>query len=229
MTPPFSASQKVETLPLFPHPSPLLISDKSLAYFEPTGSCFPNLICSRIVRVCNDLSVHKYSKNFSSPCSVTSLANLSERIRERKPLHSPFFLYPTFARNLLPTSYPSFKELINNSRKYRIFFILRSNHQNMSKNSIWLANDKEFSLGHKTRVHCLFAKALIPVIVTTLRSHKLDSELFHGYKDLAGQSSWWSILFCVYVSIHWSKAVALFAQFLSSLPERNWTNERRPW
>ena len=68
MTPPFSASQKVETLPPFPHPSPLLISDKSLAYFEPTGSCFPNLICSRIVRVCKELSVHKYSKNFSSPC-----------------------------------------------------------------------------------------------------------------------------------------------------------------
>ena len=68
ITPPFSASQKVETLPLFPHPSPLLISDKSLAYFEPTGSCFPNLICSRIVCVCNELSVHKYSKNFSSPC-----------------------------------------------------------------------------------------------------------------------------------------------------------------
>ena len=68
MTPPFSESQKAATLPLFPHPSPLLISDKSLAYFEPTGSCFPNLICSRIVPVCNELSVHKYSKKFSSPC-----------------------------------------------------------------------------------------------------------------------------------------------------------------
>ena len=125
MTPPFSASQNVETLPLFPHPSPLLTSDKSLAYFEPTGSCFPNLICSRIVRVCNELSVHKYSKNFSSPC-FNMPSKLFRRIRERKPLHSPFFLSPTFARNLLPTSYPSFKELINNSRKYRIFFILRS-------------------------------------------------------------------------------------------------------
>ena len=30
MTPPFSESQKVVTLPLFPPPSPLLISDKSL-------------------------------------------------------------------------------------------------------------------------------------------------------------------------------------------------------
>ena len=108
MTPPFSTSQKVETLPLFPHPSPQLISDKSLAYFEPTGSCFPNLICSRIVRLCNELSVHKHSK-ISVVHALTCLANLSERIRERKPLHSPFFLSPTFARNLLPTSYPSFK------------------------------------------------------------------------------------------------------------------------
>ena len=121
MTPPFSASQRIETLPLFPHPSPLLISDKSLAYFEPTGSCFPNLICSRIVRVCNELSVHKYSKTFSSP-SFNMPSKLFRRIRVRKPLHSSFFLSPTFARNLLPTSYPSFKELINNSRKYRIFF-----------------------------------------------------------------------------------------------------------
>ena len=32
MTPPFSESQKVVTLPLFPPPSPLLISDKSLTY-----------------------------------------------------------------------------------------------------------------------------------------------------------------------------------------------------
>ena len=30
MTPPFSESQKVVTLPLFPTPSPLLISDKFL-------------------------------------------------------------------------------------------------------------------------------------------------------------------------------------------------------
>ena len=57
----------------------------------------------------------------------------------------------------------------------------------------------------------------------------LASDLFHGYKDLAWQSSWWSILFRVYVYIHWSKAVALFAQFLSSLLERNSTNKRRPW
>ena len=32
MTPPFSESQKVVTLPLFPPPSPLLISDKSLTF-----------------------------------------------------------------------------------------------------------------------------------------------------------------------------------------------------
>ena len=79
--------------------------------------------------------------------------------------------------------------------------------------------------------HCSFAK-WFPLSSTTrpkfLKSN-LVSDLFHGYKDLAGQSSWWSILFCVYVYIYWSKAVALFAQFLSSLLERNSTNEWRPW
>ena len=34
VTPPFSESQKVVTLPLFPPPPPLLISDKSLIYLE---------------------------------------------------------------------------------------------------------------------------------------------------------------------------------------------------
>ena len=121
MTPPFSASQKVETLPPFPHPSPLLISDKSLAYFEPTGSCFPNLICQGLY-ACVKSWVYTNIQKISVVHALTCLANLSERIRERKPLHSPFFLSPTFARNLRPTSYPSFKELINNSRKYRIFF-----------------------------------------------------------------------------------------------------------
>ena len=99
MTPPFSASQKVETLPLFPHPSPLLISDKSLAYVEPTGSCFPNLICSRIVRVCNELSVHKYSKNFSSPCfNLRSKLFRTNEGEKAALLHSPFLLSPQLSR-----------------------------------------------------------------------------------------------------------------------------------
>ena len=95
MTPPFSTSQKVETLPLFPHPSPLLISDKSLAYFEPTGSCFPNLICSRIVRVCNELSVHKYSKNFSSPCFNMPSKPFRTNQGEKAPSF-PVFSLPNF-------------------------------------------------------------------------------------------------------------------------------------
>ena len=122
-----------------------------------------------------------------------------------------------------------------NSRKYRMFFILPSNHQNMhtSRNSIWLANNTESSQGHKTRLYYSFAKPFPWYWSSTTRSKFLKSnllsDLFHGYKDLAGQSSWWSILFCVYVYIHRSKAVALFAQFLSSLPQRYSTNERRPW
>ena len=33
-------------------------------HFEPTVSCYPKLICSRIVRACNVLSVHKYATKF---------------------------------------------------------------------------------------------------------------------------------------------------------------------
>ena len=38
MTPPFSESQRVVTLPLFPPPSPLLISDKSLKTAHDTAT-----------------------------------------------------------------------------------------------------------------------------------------------------------------------------------------------
>ena len=95
----------------------------------------------------------------------------------------------------------------------------------------WLIIPSRFCLGHKTRLQCSLAKPF-PCSSTTrpnvLKSN-LVSHLFHGYQDLARQSSWWSILLCVHVYIHWSKAVALFAQFLSSLPERNSTDERSPW
>ena len=51
------------------------------------------------------------------------------------------------------------------------------------------------------------SQSLIPLIVNKsakIFEKYLVSDLFHGYKDLARQSSWWSILFCVYVYIHWS-------------------------
>ena len=51
----------------------------------------------------------------------------------------------------------------------------------------------------------------------------------HGYKNLAKQSSWRSILFCVHDHIHWSKTAAMFTQFLPSLLERDSTNEWPPW
>ena len=188
------------------------------------------------MRVGNVLSVRKYSNNFSSLC-FSLLSKLSERIRNRELNHSSFLLSPDFLddlarkRNACRRQYSCFKELNKNSRKYRTSFIFRSNHQNISRNSIWLVKHTKLRLGHKTRLHCSFAKPF--PWSSTNRPNFLKSdlvfELFHGYKDLAWQSSWWSILFCVYVYIHWSKAVALFAQFLSSLPERNSTNERRPW
>ena len=69
MSPPFSESQKALTLLLFPPPPPPPSAHFwQVPYFEPTGSCFPSLIYSMIVRVCSVLSVHKYSNNFSSPC-----------------------------------------------------------------------------------------------------------------------------------------------------------------
>ena len=167
------------------------------------------------------MSVHKYSNNFRVH-ALACLANFSERIFSF--LLSPDFL-DHLERKRLPPPW-------RNSQKYRMFIIILSNHQNMSRNTMWLVNNTEFSLGHtETRLHCSFAKPF--PWSSTNRPNFLKSdlvfELFHGYKDLAWQSSWWSILFCVYVYIHWSKAVALFAQFLSSLPERNSTNERRPW
>ena len=50
--------------------------DFFVPYFQPPGSCFPSLICPRIVRVCNVLSVHKYSKNFCSPCFTALFTNM---------------------------------------------------------------------------------------------------------------------------------------------------------
>ena len=93
-----------------------------------------SLICPRIVRMCN------MCLNISVVHAPAYLANFSERIRERKLLHSSFFTLALIfidhlTRKCLPPSYrPSFKELIYNSRKYRMFFILPSSHQNMSRN-----------------------------------------------------------------------------------------------
>ena len=50
--------------------------DFFVPYFQPPGSCFPSLICPRIVCVCNVLSVHKYSKNFCSPCFTALFTNM---------------------------------------------------------------------------------------------------------------------------------------------------------
>ena len=119
----------------------------------------------------------------------------SVRESERKLLHSSFLLSLRLSRP--PSSRGTscrqvghtLKSWLTNSRKYRMFFILPSNNQNMSSNSIWLANNTEFSLSHKTRIHCLFAKpfpwssTLMPKF---LKSNLVSCELFHGCKDLAG-------------------------------------------
>ena len=95
-----------------------------------------------------------------SKSAVTCLANFPEWIRERK-LHSSFLLSPQLSCG------KACRQVTHASKGwlYRMFIILLSNHQNISRNSIWLANDTEFIVGHKTRVHCPFAKSLIPLIV----------------------------------------------------------------
>ena len=95
-----------------------------------------------------------------SKSAVTCLANFPEWIRERK-LHSSFLLSPQLSCG------KACRQVTHASKGwlYRMFIILPSNHQNISRNSIWLANDTEFIVGHKTRVHCPFAKSLIPLIV----------------------------------------------------------------
>ena len=156
------------------------------------------------------MSVHKYSNNFSSPCF--SLPSKLFRT------NSSFLLSPDFLDHAVAR-----KGLILGNTGCLLLF---RQTINICQEALLIGYQ-----GHKTRLHCSFPKPF-PWSSTTrpkfLKSN-LVFDLFHGYKDLARQSSWWSILFCVYVYIHWSKAVALFAQFLSSLPERNSTNERRPW
>ena len=157
--------------------------------------------------------------------------------RDKAPSFLTFDFLDHLARNIcLRAIYPCFKELINNSRKYIWWFLFFSQTTKTCQETLfdWLI------------IQCLVWVTKQDFIVH-LQSHSLEvswspttrgqnfkkvplaSDLFHGYKDLARQSSWWSILFRVYVYIHWSKAVALFAQFLSSLLERNSTNKRRPW
>ena len=96
-----------------------------------------SLICPRIVLVCNMLTVHRYFKNFSSPCSSLS-SKLSERIKERKLLNSFLFFYscPYFIDHLARKCLPPGLSMLHRAFKYRMFFILPSNHQNMSRNSI---------------------------------------------------------------------------------------------
>ena len=84
------------------------------------GLSFPVNICPRIVRVCNVLSVLVFTN-----------------IQKISVVHSFIACVAIFPNELYIGRESSFKELINNSRKYRMFFYIPpSNHQNMSKNSI---------------------------------------------------------------------------------------------
>ena len=160
-------------------------------YFEHESVCYSFL---------KPVWVYTNIQTISVVHPVACLANFSEWI---SLFCSPPTFMTTSSRNACRRHD---EELIINSRKYRMFIIIPSNHQNMSRNTIWLVNNTEFSLRHKTRLPCSFAKPF-PWSSTNrpkFLKRNLVSDLFHGYKDLAGQSSWWGILFCVYVYIHWS-------------------------
>ena len=83
------------------------------------GLSFPVDICPRIVRVCNALSVLVFTN-----------------IQKISVVHSFIACVAIFPNEFYIGRKSSFKELINNSRKYRMLFILPSHHQNMSRNSI---------------------------------------------------------------------------------------------
>ena len=83
------------------------------------GLSFPVNICTRIVRVCNVLSVLVFTN-----------------IQKISVVHSFIACVAIFPNELYIGRESSFKEMINNSRKYRTLFILPSHHQNMSRKSI---------------------------------------------------------------------------------------------
>ena len=120
-----------------------------LLIFEPTGTWFPSLFCPRIEHVSVTCWGYTNIPTISVVYALVCLANVSKWIRERESSFIPLFcsrsdFLADLARKLLPQAgYPCFKELIKNSRKYRMFFNLPSNHQNMSRNAIWLVNDTE--------------------------------------------------------------------------------------
>ena len=133
---------------------------------------------------------------------------------------------------ILTNAYIKIWQLIAECKIFLNYLEIRHNRQ---RNSIWLVccwRNKVVQCGSNGKKaiafprHCHFFNRQIQALIISKRS--LFAIFCHGYKDLAWQSSWWGILFCVYVHIYWSKAVALFSQLLSTImPERYSAIERR--
>ena len=83
MTPPFSESQKVVTLPLFPPPSPLLISDKSLRSNLNWNRCIYFLPMFRKARP-SFLRVLHIMKRFAKTLQL-EIKNRGKRSRSQSP------------------------------------------------------------------------------------------------------------------------------------------------
>ena len=154
------------------------------------------------IRVCYSfvtrMSVHKYSNNFRVH-ALACLANFSERI-------SSFLLSPDFLDHLAKKRLP----LPWRRADYKgcLLFFRHTIKTCQEKLFDWLIIQSLVWVTYTARQDfTVHSQSLIPLIVNKsakIFEKYLVSELFHGYKDLARQSSWWSILFCVYVYIHWS-------------------------
>ena len=109
----------------------------------------------------------------------------------------------------------------NHWRAIMIILRRQTRGQNISNITSWLVSNIKLKSPYPiTRIHCLDVFNSQPISCSAYN---------HGHKNLAKQSSWRSILFCMHDHIHWSKNAAMFTQFLSSLLERYSTNEWPPW
>ena len=74
-----------------------------------------------------------------------------------------------------------------------------------------LADAHISSLGYLWNYRFSFRKLQIFISFRSISFRKLQSASQHGYSNLVKQPSWRGVMFCVYVQVHRSKTVAVFA------------------
>ena len=109
--------------------------------FEPTGTWFLSLICPRIEHVSVTCWGYTNIQTISVVYALACLANVSKWINERESSFIPLFCSRSdFLDHLAQKPLPQAGHLF---LLQRTDFILPSNHQNMSRNSIWLVSNTE--------------------------------------------------------------------------------------